>query len=296
MTIDNIITGERIQRLCDLYLSNHRSDFEFNPRIGAEPEKCILLESICEDYDNPPNVFCYSHALVAFSEKIHFFQNKFVLFSGNSDHGVYESEWMHKIADADTLTKWFAQNLTVSRPKITNLPIGFTNSQWPHGDLDLFFASGVFSLDQTFHNKPNQVYFHFNIGTCESKRRVCYDQLKDKLPWLNGLTPLDNLKRLATYQFCICPEGNGADTHRLWEALYLRVVPVVVDSPYIRILTNHINIPIVILNRWDDFDPTKVDYSIYRHQFGKCAEMYMDYFRNMASISISISISTSTST
>jgi len=266
--------------MCDIYLANSRNEFEFNPLILTEPDKWVLLENIREEYDNPPRVFCYSHALEEFSKKIYLFKNPFVLFSGNSDHGVYESEWMRNIANTEKMTRWFAQNLTASHEKIRILPIGFANSQWPHGDLDLFFGSGVFSLDQT-SNKPNHVYFHFNIGTCESKRRVCYDQLKDKLPWLNQMNPLDNLKRLATYQFCICPEGNGEDTHRLWEALSLHVVPVVIDSPFIRILTTQINIPIVVLDKWEDFDPTNFDYSIYHNQFGKCTEMHMDYFRTM---------------
>lgn len=41
------------------------------------------------------------------------------------------------------------------------------------------------------------------------------------------------LDRLAASWFCICPRGNGWDTYRFWDSLYLGVVPVVLDdSPY----------------------------------------------------------------
>jgi hypothetical protein len=35
---------------------------------------------------------------------------------------------------------------------------------------------------------------------------------------------VDNLRR---YAFCLCPRGNGIDTHRMWEALYLGCIPIV---------------------------------------------------------------------
>ena len=40
--------------------------------------------------------------------------------------------------------------------------------------------------------------------------------------------PIDNYKNnLDTYKFILCPPGNGLDTHRVWESLYLGSVPVV---------------------------------------------------------------------
>jgi hypothetical protein len=69
------------------------------------------------------------------------------------------------------------------------------------------------------------------------------------------IIPYDNLLRLNDYEFCICPEGNGADTHRLWECLYLKVVPIVVNSQFTKLLIKY-NIPMVIIEKWDDFDDT----------------------------------------
>ena len=51
--------------------------------------------------------------------------------------------------------------------------------------------------------------------------------------------------------FVSCPEGNGIDTHRLWEALYLKTIPIMKKnkmSPFLK----KINLPILVLNKWTD--------------------------------------------
>ena len=51
--------------------------------------------------------------------------------------------------------------------------------------------------------------------------------------------------------FVICPEGNGIDTHRMWEALYLRTIPIIKKNK----ISNYIKkakIPVLILNKWSD--------------------------------------------
>jgi hypothetical protein len=40
-------------------------------------------------------------------------------------------------------------------------------------------------------------------------------------------TPDNYYSDIGKYQFVICPEGNGIDTHRLWEALYSKGIPIV---------------------------------------------------------------------
>ena len=66
--------------------------------------------------------------------------------------------------------------------------------------------------------------------------------------------------RLKEYEFCICPEGNGVDSHRLWEALYLKTVPIVIDSEFTNILKKQ-EVPLVVLENWEDFDINKLNYS-----------------------------------
>ena len=73
------------------------------------------------------------------------------------------------------------------------------------------------------------------------------------------------MKRLSTYKFCICPEGNGVDSHRLWECLYLKVVPIVIKSEFTNILLNQ-NIPLVVLNNWNNLDLNILNYDDYNFE------------------------------
>ena len=42
------------------------------------------------------------------------------------------------------------------------------------------------------------------------------------------------LRELGRHRFSLAPAGNGLDTHRAWESLYLGVLPLVEDSPVSR--------------------------------------------------------------
>ena len=63
----------------------------------------------------------------------------------------------------------------------------------------------------------------------------------------------ENIMRLATYRWCICPEGNGVDTHRLWEAIYLGCVPIVKRSPFIDTLVHYTGgeIAMIVVESWN---------------------------------------------
>jgi hypothetical protein len=260
----NIITGEKLQQICNIYLGIPY-DFQYNPVILNQKNKQLNIETINNTYDNPKIIFCYTYRIKELSRIIHFFKNNFILISHNSDEDVTNSEYVHNILKCDKLQKWFTQNLCINHPKIELLPIGFANSQWNHGKIDLFLKQGIFNKSN-INNKYNDIFFNFSIGTNSNKRQPCYNKLINKLKWLPNIEPLNNLQRLSTYKFCICPEGNGVDTHRLWECLYLKVVPIVINSEFTQTLLLY-NIPLVVLNNWSDLDINLLNYDDYKEKF-----------------------------
>jgi hypothetical protein len=90
----------------------------------------------------------------------------------------------------------------------------------------------------------------------------CFNRLKNKLEWLDEVPPRENIQRLSEHEFCICPEGNGVDTHRLWEALYVKTIPIVIKSDFTDILLEN-SVPIVVLDDWSQLDESNLDYSNY---------------------------------
>jgi len=122
---------------------------------------------------------------------------------------------------------------------------------WRHGNLNIW--NQILKNNSSWENKTNYIYFNFNISTNSSKRKLCYDIITSKnIPNIPNTDYFNYLKIISSYKFAICPEGNGLDTHRFWECLYLKVIPIC--------LKNHIteyyskNFPIVLLDNWNDID------------------------------------------
>jgi hypothetical protein len=61
---------------------------------------------------------------------------------------------------------------------------------------------------------------------------------------------IDFLSKARAHDMVLCPEGNGFDTHRFWETLYMGGVPVVVKNPYLNPLFQ--TFPCIILDAWED--------------------------------------------
>jgi FkbM family methyltransferase len=262
-----IVSGERIQELCDIYLGLDL-DFYFNPVIANQPTKHCNLNRLKDEFDNPSKIFCHTHRIDILSSVVHLFKNDFILVTHNSDHEIRETnDDVIRILNCNKLLKWFGHNVCFQHEKLAFLPIGLANSQWPYGDLTCFHNIRFSSL-----NKTNNVYFNFNIATNTVKRQICYDVLKNKLQWLETIDAVQNQKRLASFRFCICPEGNGVDTHRLWECLYLNVVPIVVKNEFTNLLLNH-GVPLVILDSWEDFDLNSLNYADFNFESTSLQEL-----------------------
>jgi hypothetical protein len=252
----NIISGEQLQQLADIYIG-YSEDFDYNPIIRSQSNKFVFLHELNRDYNNPMIVFCYGHRIHELSTKIHLFQNDFILITHNSDENIIDNTTSQCILYSPKLIRWYAQNICFYNSKLYMLPIGIANSMWPHGDKRLY-NNPEFMKYCDIKNK--NVYFTFNIDTNRQKREPCYNSLKNKLEWLSSIPPVQNTERLAEYKFCICPEGNGVDTHRLWEALYLKCIPIVIKSPFTDTLLRN-NIPVIVLDNWDEFDESKLIYN-----------------------------------
>jgi len=265
---EEVITGERIQFLADVYFGSNITDFLFNPNINPSPfsksSKCLLLENLEENnyYENPKICFCYTHCIHHLSTKIHLFKNKFILITHNSDTNIEDTIITNKILNCPNLVAWYSQNVKYNHHKLFPVPIGLANSQWDHGIQT--YKSVLNNYENEYEDedddnmkehsqRQNLFYFHFRHHTNPEKREECYNILKDtpNIHFLQELPPTENIHRIATYKYCICPEGNGEDTHRIWEAIYLKTIPIMLERPFSRILAEKLNIPIILLNNWD---------------------------------------------
>lgn len=245
-TIDFYFSGERFQELAEIYLG-----------AAERGNKYVALQRISpRNFHNPRIVFVKPDYLPALAAKVHSFGNPFVLITHNSDHALRETDRnVQRILQCEKLICWWGQNLLFrTHPKVRILPIGLANSCWEHGNVQPFldFQTKI-NLHSSLLPKPHSVYFHFSIATSPTIRQHCFDVLQSKFPFLPHMNAVQNVQRMAAYQFCICPEGNGPDTHRLWEAMFVRCVPIVVRTPFVDTLMHFTEntLPLLVLDQWE---------------------------------------------
>jgi hypothetical protein len=183
-------------------------------------------------------------------------RDEFVLFSHNSDRSI--DERFRRRLNRRNLVAWFAQNAAFAHPKLYAVPIGIANPYWPHGD------GGTLARVQAAPPARSRLFdVSFAVGTNRDERELCLNQL--------GLSveppaPFEQyLRRLASAHFCVSPRGNGIDTHRTWEALYLRTVPIVTRSV---LSDQHAELPMVVLDDWSEVRTIDFTPELYERTIG----------------------------
>jgi len=210
--------------------------------------------TINEDVDNDW-WFCRTDVIEYFFSK-HRPTGDYVLFSSNSDRAVDTS--LRRFLRRPGLRAWFAANAALHHPKLHAFPRGIADARWRHGD-----GASLLRVQQAGLAKSELFDASYDISTFPPAREYCRDQ--------TGIEPSarrdfdEYLHGLASAYFCIAPRGNGIDTHRVWEALYLRTIPVVTRS----VLTEqHPNLPFVVLDDWSEFKRLSLSREVYERLIG----------------------------
>jgi hypothetical protein len=251
LTSNLVITGDRVKNIADVWLG-----LEDDFCSDYSNKKIKYMNTISMEYDNPSVVFCFCNSVEILAEKIDYFKNDFTLITHDSKFNIEcNNESVIKILNNDKLKRWFTENLCFDHKKMCFLPSGIANNDCSYGRDFLFFYDDY--SDKMKNPSNREVYMSFTITKNMEKRSDCYINMREKVVYLPYIDSLHNFWRFSSYQFCVCPEGTGIDTNRIWEAMYLKIVPIVVRNPFVSILEKF-NFPIVILESWSDFDVEKL--------------------------------------
>lgn len=87
-------------------------------------------------------------------------------------------------------------------------------------------------------------------GKKEINRKSINDILKKNNITNKLLSPNDFITDIVKSKFVICPEGNGIDTHRAWEAFYFKSIPVIEDNEKIKF--KYQDLPVIFTNDYSD--------------------------------------------
>jgi len=207
--------------------------------------KCLKPENIRES----EIVFVKSDYLRRFFSEVHpRIKHPYVLISHNSDESIDESYL--KYVD-DKIIHWYTQNLLARHPKISALPIGLENIWHCCNGIPIEFDLIRRMLGRVCEKKP-RILMSFSIANNRLERELVYRSLKNH-PLVDADTfgnPWRYKKALKKYMFVLSPPGNGFDCYRTWEAMCLRVVPIVKRS----IINEQVELPCLCVSNWNELD------------------------------------------
>ncbi len=184
---------------------------------------------------------------IFFSEFHYRIDKPYILISHNSDQSVQEQDL--RFVD-EKIIHWFAQNLTiVENDKLSILPIGFENYRYLNNGIIKNYRKVLRTTDESM--KISKVLCSFNQSTNKIEREPLINLVRnlDSIDIKNFENNIDYLNHLSNYQYNLCPEGNGIDTHRIWETLFFNNLPIVKENNVNNNFTK-LGIPIVVLKSW----------------------------------------------
>lgn len=224
--------------------------------------KQIKGENFITLVDNKKIFYCHIH------EAMDFFKNppkeNFVLITHNSDGKVTDKPKrfnqgssndcdITKIILPQNLIKWYSQNVDVIHEKIESIPIGLENSMW---FVNIKKWEKIEQKSKEPKNYKNLLYVCHNIRTNPIERTEPYQIFSNK-SWVtlehgtNGNNFDNYLNKIHSHKFVLCPEGNGTDTHRTWETLYVKSIPIEKRNLNNKFYTD---LPICFVDKWSDIN------------------------------------------
>lgn len=195
--------------------------------------------------------------------------NNVILITGNGDYPVDD-----RIASMMpvNIVKWYAVNNLTNHPKIITIPLGLENSvpcvrkdhgvRWNRAIQNNKLLKKIFNResDQQQNKQPDPtklLYLNYSDWTFPEWRKY----IKQEASKYSHITIADDrnykeyIADMLEHEAIICPRGNGADTHRLWEAIMVGRIPIVfAEEPTEKLLYNSLYkyLPVIMLDKVSD--------------------------------------------
>jgi hypothetical protein len=141
------------------------------------------------------------------------------------------------------------------------LPLGVANPE-PGSSVHALLSNQLLMSSAAKTSSPpsefdGSIYGNFSVGTNPQKRLPLVSMLErspkrvvTNVPQLTPLGRTKYLQSLRTASLVVCPEGNGVDTFRLWETLYMGGTPVVLRHKALNRLLQ--KFPVIQVDSWEE--------------------------------------------
>ena len=172
------------------------------------------------------------------------------IITHNSDHVALANASLPACVE-----KWYALNYGgTEHPIVECLPLGLENRASPEG-----YSGDATVIDEIMKKqfrKQHLAFMNFNVYTNTRERFPVVERfLRESWVYYEpfGLQFRECMEITSQSKFVFCPPGNGWDTHRVYESLYLGAIPIVLNCYMYREFSK--SVPMVLVNSWNDVTP-----------------------------------------
>lgn len=175
---------------------------------------------------------------------------------GHSDYPITN-------AISNRFNKVFCINRETDSDNTFGIPLGITND-CDDSPLHRIYGNKEIMIEVINQNisKDNLAYMNFNIDNYPLERKMIFDKFQTETWVIKGEigktldSRLNFLKDIKSSKFVFCPRGNGVDTHRIWETLYMGSVPIVKYEKTHHLFTD---LPILFIKDWNEINEKFLD-------------------------------------
>ena len=180
------------------------------------------------------------------------------LVTHQSDRPITKSLFNKK---PSCISQWYSVNVNYSHKNLIPIPLGVNDykfSNYMNDDI----VSKYFNNIPSSENKINKLYMNFNTNTNRKEREQIFNNFLKK-DWCvaeePNVTAEEYYKNIKKYKYILAPWGNGIDTFRLWESLYLGSIPI---TKYHRSYETFRDFPIVFVDNYENIDLEKIESTV----------------------------------
>ena len=216
--------------------------------------------------------------------------NSDILVNGHSDFEINQA--LAYVLSLKNKPKFiYSINSNNTAKNTLGLPLGVTNDCMDSeihkilGNLDMMKEVYVEKNKIKDDFRKNLVLLNINKST-HPERSYVFDKFSSEsyvtlsLPDVSMEGRRKYLLDITEHEFVLCPRGNGVDTHRLWETLYMERIPIVT---YEDAHASFIGLPILFINSWDQVTESFLREKLIEIKSKKWMwnKVYLDYWMKM---------------
>jgi hypothetical protein len=190
--------------------------------------------------------------------------NNYILITHLSDYSIDENRFNHK---PRCIKKWYAINVDYQHEDLIPIPLGlYPHIFGPRYSLNTWDESEPYNQALWFSDIRNEYLKNEKkdiLYCCWNDRKMAPDfkenrdsivekLINNKLRIIHGTNTRhkQNVYFESLCKYTVSPPGNGIDSHRTWESLYLGCIPIVKKH----IIYDSFNLPLIQVDNWSEIN------------------------------------------